>query len=313
MTRRTLQNFDILQAKKALAEGLNVTELLRNKHQVSWNTPEIIEVAYDLQSGAYIDKASSNAGLIDSYCNELATLMDAHVGHVDSLLDVGTGEITILSGLIRHLANAPERVLAFDISWSRIYKGSAYATKVLGPLFRRLTPFVAEMGEIPLPDKSVSVTTSNHALEPNGGQLEVLMAELFRVTRDKLVLFEPCYEMNTEEEQRRMDRLGYIKNVDAVVAKLGGRVESKLRLSNLMNHLNPTVCFVITPPLPGVSRPRSESDCMFSVPGTNFPLQKNDGFYFSNETGLCFPSLLSIPILKSGNAILATALSESEG
>jgi len=73
------------------------------------------------------------------------------------------------------------------------------------------------------------------------------------------------------------------------------------------------VCFVITPPLPGVSRPRSESDCMFSVPGTNFPLQKNDGFYFSNETGLCFPSLLSIPILKSGNAILATALSESEG
>jgi hypothetical protein len=166
------------------------------------------------------------------------------------------------------------------------------------------------MTKIPLPNKSVSVTTSNHALESNGGQLENIMVELFRVTRDKLVLFEPCYEINNVEQQRWMDHLGYIKNVDTVVQKLGGRVEVKTRLMNHMNHLNPTTCFVISPPprFIGNSELRISEPVPFSVPGTDLRLIREDVFYFSRDTGLCFPILLDIPILKSGNAILATAL-----
>ena len=70
----------------------------------------------------------------------------------------------------------------------------------------------------------MNVTTSSHALEPNGGRLKQLMAELFRVTIDKLVLFEPCYEINTDAGKERMDRLGYIKNLDGVIAELGGKI-----------------------------------------------------------------------------------------
>ena len=44
--------------------------------------------------------------------------------------------------------------------------------------------------------------------------LEALLRELFRVTKKKLVLFEPSYELNSEEGKVRMDRLGYIKDIE---------------------------------------------------------------------------------------------------
>lgn len=315
MSAAPLRHFDVLHAKQAYAEGRNVTELLRRQRQVSCNTPEIIEIAYDIQSGAYIEKAEGQAGLVDAYCRELASLMAPYLGHDEIVLDVGTGEVTILSGLIKHLQPAPCHVFAFDISWSRLFKGVTYARRHLGSLTERLSPFVAEIGEIPLPDKSMDVTTLNHALEPNGGQLEPLMAELFRVTRSKLVLFEPCYEMNTDDEKRRMDRLGYIKDLDGVVDRLGGRVVSKQRLATLMNPLNPTFCFVIEPPSTrshGLAPDDGPMLPNFTVPGTSLALEQIDGFHFSNETGLCFPTLKGIPVLRTCKAVLATALSSPD-
>jgi serine/threonine protein kinase len=65
-------------------------------------------------------------------------------------------------------------------------------------------------------------------LEPNGGKLKELLMELFRVTADKLILFEPCYEINTQEGKDRMDKLGYIKNIEGVVGELGGKVIDKI-------------------------------------------------------------------------------------
>lgn len=315
MPTAPFRHFDVLRAKQAYAEGRNVTELLRQQQEVSCNTPEIIEIAYDIQAGAYIDKAEGQAELVDLYCQELAGLTAPHLGVGDIALDVGTGEITILSGLLKQLQNVPRHIFAFDISWSRLYKGAGYARKSLGNIAERLSTFVAEIGEIPLPDKSIDLTTSNHALEPNGGQLEPLMAELFRVTRAKLVLFEPCFEMNSESEQRRMDRLGYIKDVEGVVRRLGGRVVSKQRLNTLMNPLNPTYCFVIEPPATSaenVAPPDEHALPSFTVPGTSLPLEKVDDYFFSNAAGLCFPTLKGIPILRTSKAILATSLSRAD-
>ena len=46
-----------------------------------------------------------------------------------------------------------------------------------------------------------------HALEPNGGQEEALLAELLRVARLGLVLVEPSYERATPSGRARMERL----------------------------------------------------------------------------------------------------------
>ncbi len=227
------------------------------------------------------------------------------------MLDIGTGELTTLALLTRKLINKPNNIFAFDVSWSRIYKGLKYARRTMGGVdYKRLTPFVGDIGEIPLPDKSIDITTSSHALEPNGERLRELMIELFRITRDKLVLFEPCYEINTVEGKQRMDSLGYIKNMDRVVDDLGGKLVDKIKIQNISNPLNPTVCFVILPPIMSnqtlVYKDIGEN--IFSAPGTILLLKKVDNFFFSTDVGLCFPILKSIPILKSSAAILASAL-----
>lgn len=309
MKNRELSHFDIADAKKAYAEGKNITELLRAQKKIDVNTSEIIEAAYDLQAGTYIKHVTQNPEQATLYTNEIAQILDKHTHPEDTLLDIGTGELTTLSLLISALTNKPKNVYAFDISWSRIYKGIAFAKNKMGVEYKRVKPFVADINEIPLLDKSINITTSSHALEPNGEKLKGLLIELFRVTIDKLVLFEPCYEINSQEGKNRMDRLGYIKNIEGVVSELGGKVRDKLIIKNVSNSLNPTACFIITPPMSNARITKNKND-IFSVPGTNIPLKKIENFYYSNETGLCYSILKNIPVLKSNCSILATSLTD---
>ena len=303
--------FDILQAKKAYSEGKNVTELLRAQANLQANTPEIIEIAYDLQAGTYIESVNAHRDFAIQYAKESANIVQAHVNPGDHLLDVGTGEITTLSLMTRNLTAMPASVLAFDISWSRIYKGLTFAREHMGDRFGRLTAFVADMSEIPLPDKSINITISSHALEPNGSILPALLAELFRVTRDKLLLFEPCYEINTEQGQMRMDQLGYIRGLDRIASGLGGTLIDRIAMKNISNPLNPTACYIIKPPFQALTAEEVNA-VEFSLPGSSLPLQRIEDFYFSRRTGYCFPILKSIPVLKSSAAVLASALARDD-
>lgn len=309
-TTKPAKCFDILEAKKALKEGDNITELLRHQKSSAVNTSEIIEISYDIQAGNYIRFAEENLAYFAGYAEKLANIIQDHLTPGKTLLDIGTGEATTLSFVAQRLTPAPLHIFAFDISWSRIYKGVAYAGVNMGECFYRFTPFVGDISEIPIRDKSVDVTISNHALEPNGGRLPELLSEIFRVTRDKALFFEPCYEINSDEGKKRMDELGFIKGLDAEIEALGGRLVEKIEFENVYNPLNPTVCFVVEPPaVPAAILPATSRLDIFAVPGTNHPLEKMDDFFFSNVTGQSFPILKSIPILKSNSAILSTALS----
>lgn len=299
--------FNITELKQAYNEGKNITELLRLQQGITHNTPEIIETAYDLQAGSYIHHIRNNLESAQLYAHELATILSSYISEKNTLLDIGTGEITTLSLIIQHLTEKPKQTYAFDISWSRIYKGLGFAKEYMAEYFSQLVPFVADITCIPIMDKSINITTSSHALEPNGSQLHALLKELFRVTRDKLVLFEPCYEINSEEGKARMDRLGYIKNMEQTIQELGGTLEEKIAIKHIANPLNPTACFIISPPKHVYTQQHLTQ--FFAMPATNYPLEKQDGFYFSAAHGLCFPILKDIPILKPSNAILASALS----
>lgn len=301
---------DMPSLKASYRNGENITELLRNEKNVNFNTSDIIEAAYDIQAGTYIGMTEKNMGLSLLYAREISLLLSEHLNNSDSLLDVGTGELTTLSLIANSLEVKPKSIYAFDISWSRLYEGSRYAQVKMETDFNKLNFFVGDIFEIPLLDKSIDVTTSSHALEPNGGRLEELINELFRVTKKKIILFEPCYEINTVEGKNRMDELGYIKNIEHVVKSLHGTLIKKTKIKNIANVLNPTVCFVIEPPKSNCPLESNvkEPDCIFSVPGTNLPLKTIDGFYFSNDLGLCYPVIKGIPIFKSKAAILASAL-----
>ncbi|MDB4020965.1 class I SAM-dependent methyltransferase [Litorivicinus sp.] len=296
---------DLLEAKKVYECGGNVTAYLRKKFNETQNTSEIIEIAYDLQAGNYIDRANFKRDEIKLYVNEMAIILDEHVSSEESLLDLGTGELTTLTLVLNDMLTVPKEVLAFDISWSRLIKGKGFYEENIRQKTMNLSTFAADMKEIPLHANCIDVVTSYHALEPNGENLGELLKELFRITKKKLILFEPSYELNSAEGQELMDKHGYIKGIQSVVEKLGGRV---IDIALLKNHekLNPTACYIIEPTFnndPELTKDRP----IFCVPGTNFVLESNNGFYDSKETGLVFPVLQDVPIFKSQFGILATA------
>lgn len=301
---------NLIDAKKYFLKGGNVTEQLRSQKKLNFNDADIIEVAYDLQAGSYIDHAEKNSINLQLYTTEIAKIIDRHISYGSTILDIGCGELTTLSLLLSALEKKPSKTLAFDISWSRIFKGLDFAKSNMGDSYKSLVPFVGGISEIPLSEKSVDFIISSHALEPNGGNLDLLLLELFRVTNGKIILFEPCYEINSAAGKERMDKLGYIKNIQGITESLGGVIEEFVQIKNIANPLNPTACFVIRPP-ESQSKENSEKKCFeskFTVPGSNFVLRKIDDFYFSDYTGLCYPILKGIPVIKSSCALLATAL-----
>ena len=102
-----------------------------------------------------------------------------------------------------------------------------------------------------------------------------------------MCFFEPSWESNSALGKARMDRLGYIKNLHGTVKELGGTVQSFCLIKNQMNDLNPTGCYVITPPKTSV--PETNIMKNFTVPKTDFVLEINDSFFTSFDTGLAFP------------------------
>lgn len=302
--------FDLLELREAYKRGENITKLMREKLGVDKNTSEIIETAYDLQSGSYVDYANTNPDGLNVYAAEVAGILDEHLQSGDVLVDIGTGEMTTLCAVLAKLDSLPEQTLAFDISWSRIFTARNYVNQIHTDLGKNIVSFVADMKQIPLRDNSVDVVTSSHALEPNGGCLPELLTELFRITRRKLVLFEPSYELGSDVARSRMDRLGYIKNIEGVVNDLGGRVIQCNLLENIARVENPTACFVIEPSEVEYHHEDNASSELlkFSVPGTDYALTFKGDCYHSAETGLGFPVISSIPVLKQENAVLMTAL-----
>ena len=301
---------DFVFARDAYLKGANVTEFLKNSLNMDANNKDIIEYAYDLQSGSYIDFTKNNLDMVVTYTRELSQYLNSFLEPDDILMDVGCGELTTLSLIMGHLEVSPKKLLAFDISWSRINVGRDFF-KVNVASDVNLIPFVAAMEEIPLPDKSVDIAFSSHALEPNGHSLKTLVRELFRVTRKKLILFEPHFENNSPEGKERMERLGYIKDLEGVIVELGGRVVLCKPLVNIYNPLNPTSVFVVDPPdyAKSLHNVNNTVDFHFSDPGTNYKLNYiSNAFMFSDFSGFCYPVLRSIPILKSSSAILASGM-----
>jgi SAM-dependent methyltransferase len=304
--------FDILTLQNAFKEGKNIAELLRRNENSIENTPEIIELSYDIQAGSYIRDLEKYSEIINLYVVEMAKIISDRMPNSGVLLDVGSGELTTLSLLINSLKNKPIKVFAFDISWSRISKGLIFAKKTLGKDFVVLDAFCADADSIPLPDKCVDFTVTSHSLEPNGPYLSKLLHEMFRVTRKNLFLFEPYYEINSKLGQDRMDKHGYVKKISETVKNLGAKVIEIIPMKNPFNPLNPTACFVVEPPLlqknEDIEAPRIKLNYYFTVPGTNFPLDNFENFYFSKQTGMSYPIILSIPVLKLKNGILTSGI-----
>ena len=170
-----MKHINLSEVRRAYAKGINITDFLKTKFRSSSNTSEIIEIAYDLQAGSYIDYWQKNTEQANLYAAELATILDQHTPEGASILDVGTGEMTTLTTILNHMNVIPSSIFALDLSWSRIIKGIQFFESHLTKQSIEMNAFVSDMSAIPITSNSIDVITSSHALEPNAAKLDKIL------------------------------------------------------------------------------------------------------------------------------------------
>ena len=80
-----------------------MTEFLKAEYGRKENSAEIIEIAYDLQTGDYVEYALKNESAVKKYCAELAQNLGEFLSPGDSVLD-GFRELTTLTFLSNEMA-----------------------------------------------------------------------------------------------------------------------------------------------------------------------------------------------------------------
>jgi len=293
--------FNISELRQAYGRGENVAQLLTNSNP-NLDRSEIIEIAYDIQSGSYTKYALESPDFLKRYACEIYDLAKPYLAEHDVILDCGAGELTTLSPLSEHLP-AQCQLLACDISLSRLKVGRRFAERVMrGDLARALRLFVADMGRLPIADSSVDVVFTSHALEPNHGRERDLLAELLRVARRQLLLFEPSWENADALVRTRMEQHGYVRDLPQHIDAAGGRLVSVEPIPNPQNPLNPTYCYVVEP----VNRESQPSypDHAFQCPRSSYPLQKQQNYWWNQEGGWAYPEIDGIACLREKHGVL---------
>ena len=297
---------NIKEAKKIYKKGGNISSFLKKKYKDTLSLNQIIELSYDLQTGDYIRYFRENPVFAKNYSKELADIIKPFVKKKDVVLDIGSGEFSGLAFLLKYLNIENSNIYAFDISLSRVLKGVQFTNIFLKK--NVINPFVADIENIPFSDQSIDVITSSHALEPNGTKLKILLKELFRICKGYIILHEPYFEIASKEAKKRMNKYGYIKNIEETIKDLNGKIIDIKIKKYVYTDLNPTACFIIQPPKP--KKTKFINKTYFTIPGTNFKLKKSNGYFLSEETGILFPIIKDIPILVKKSSILATILNK---
>lgn len=305
----------VKEAKEIYKNSGNISKFLREQFNLKDNTPEIIEIAYDIQAGSYVDGMRKNPERHEKYCSELASYLEKYVDSQTSLMEVGCGESTNTFGIFNKLSNKPKSIIGFDISFSRIKVGLQFWNSELSKLKNINSVseinheinsifFVADLFSIPLGRKSVDVVYTSHSIEPNGGREVEALKNIFRIAKKRVLLFEPYFEGASSEGQKRMSHHGYIKKIPEAITEAGGVLQEIKAIKNIGNPLNPTFLFDIE-----VTSEEVTSDSFFwSDPITFDALEKQEDCFYGSNSGLAYPIIKGIPCLRPENAIVATCL-----
>lgn len=295
LTARQLQNL--------YNKGENVTAALRDAEGAGSNTEKMIEIAYDLQSGSYIAafEKPDHAAYAKKYTAEIARMITS-LCSPQSIMEAGIGEATTLCGVVQNLNIADLKSYGFDISWSRVACGTNWLRK---NKVKNVTLCTGSLFNIPFLDRSIDVVYTSHSIEPNGGQEEAILKELYRVTRKYLILLEPGYELASPEAKKRMESHGYCKNLPGIARSLGYKVLDHAMFPVYANPLNPTAITVIEKNADG-----EQADNPLCCPVYKTPLKEIEGTLYSPEGLVAYPVLGGIPCLRAENGILASKYPE---
>lgn len=295
----------VKELSKLYLDGINITKTMREERNIDFNTSEIIETAYDIQAGEY-QKKWNQKELQDFYnifTKEIADII-LSICKPKSIMEAGIGEATTFVKVLKHLNIDNLEAFGFDISWSRTF----FAKKLIEKEnLKNINLCTGNLFDIPFLDNSIDLVYTFHSIEPNGGSEKEIIKELFRVTKNYLILFEPNYDETTENNKKRMESLGYIKGLKSVIKELDYEIVFNCEFKNSLNEKNPTTVFIIK---------KNEIENNFLNCQKNFfacPISKSElikdekeNIYFSTESLVVYPVVKGIPCLRKENAILAS-------
>lgn len=287
--------------RKASAAGENAMEFARVLGQTTEvNMTTAVEIAYDLQSGSYVDDAIRDPEANERWCQQLAGILEPLTSGSETVIEVGCGEATTLSGVADQLGLSAESTYGFDIAWSRVRVAQQWMQR------QNLSAnvFVADLFRIPCPANRFDVVYTSHSIEPNGGRESEAIAELLRISCEWVVLVEPLFELADEAARRRMAWHGYVRDLAAVAVRLGAEIVDYRLLDLTPNPLNPSGLVLLR-------KPRADNrESGWRCPLTGTVLKDYGDLFYSSETGIAYPVVRGIPMLKVEHAILASQLSQ---
>lgn len=294
---------DIQKIKELYEKNENLTEYFKKVQKKDTLTSQEIELIYDLQAGNYsnyYENDQKHREYKEKYTDEIIEHINSLDFKFNSILEAGIGEATTFFKIIQKLNNPKLKSFGFDISWSRL----AYAQKFIKKYKLKKVKLVTGLLEnIPFLDNSVDIVYTSHSIEPNGGKEKEILKELYRVTKNYLILLEPSYELGDKNQKKRMDRLSYAKNLTLHCKELGYKIIKHELLNNHTKSENLTSIIIVEK-----SRKKSIDKYFFSCPETKTKIYKKNNFYYSPESFYCYPILNKIICLNSMNKILTTKL-----
>ncbi len=300
----------------AYKKGLNINKYIQENENSFSNSlitsSDAIALSYDLQAGSYIrsfyknyENLSKRIDYIINHIEQLNLLNNLKENSENiSICDFGTGEATNYSLLINFLLQKGFNLLPYgmDISLSRL----TIAKHLLSIECQnnKTELFLGDLTSIPLQDKSIEISFTMGAIEPNGGKEKIILDELIRVTKNYIVLAEPIYETANNEQAKRMREFNYIKSL-----------KTELYENNLIEVIHESLfpIEIVGNPLNRnsliIAKIKAKSDLnnknrnsIYGCPIEKINLTKNNDFWIS-KAGTCYPEINSIPILLSSKAL----------
>jgi len=279
--------------------GENIIGYLTARLKNNEDKTQVIEIAYDMQSGCYVDAMINSpdyALFKNQYCKVLYQKI-SQLEPIDSILDAGIGEGITLVPLLDHFKVKPQSY-GVDISWSR----TAFAKNWLSEHGHTDTDLcTGNITDLPYADNSIDLVFTSHAIEPNQGSERVIIQELFRVARKYVILLEPSYELGDDASKQRMTKLGYCKKIEQTCIDLGLKVIEHRLFEQSANALNPTAITIIEK-LTSSSMP----DHVLACPEHKTPLTEGLGALYSQEGLRAYPVIGGIPCLRVENSVFAS-------
>jgi ubiquinone/menaquinone biosynthesis C-methylase UbiE len=220
--------------------------------------------------------------------------------HTHTILEAGIGEGNFLGELLPFFT---DQIIAygFDISWSRVACARDYFRK---KRLEKVNLVTGDLTKIPFLDNSIEFVFTNQAIEPNHGNEEVIIKELYRITSKYLILIEPAYELANKQAKERMERHGYVRNLEKIIRSLNMKIIEYKLFPYPFHELNPVAIIIIEKKCSSIVNKYDE--CVYADPIFHSPLSNISGSYYSSDSLRIYPIINGIPCLRLENGIVAS-------